>query len=52
MKEKKKEEGHICIFMVDSTFCTSETNITLQSNYPPIKSELLKMYYEKRLLTK
>ena len=33
-------------------FCISKTNITLQSNYPPIKRKLLKMYDEKRLLRK
>ena len=37
-----QEGGNICIFMVDSHFCTAETNTTLENNCYPIKNKFKK----------
>ena len=34
---QKKKRGDIVIHIADSLCCTAETNITLLSNYTPIK---------------
>ena len=36
--EQEVQNGEdICVFMVDPSCCMSETNVTLQNNYPLIK---------------
>ena len=38
-EEKLKREGIICIHIADSLCFIAETNITLSTNYTPIKKE-------------
>ena len=40
--KESPESGDVRIRMADSLCCTVETNKTLQSNYTPIKTNLLK----------
>ena len=37
-----QEGGYTCIHIADSCCCMVETNMTLQSNYPPIKKSFIK----------
>ena len=58
MGRKSKKRGDICIHIADSLCCTSETNITLSSNYIPIcffktnKNKIKSYKYKKKLLKK
>ena len=37
-----QEGGDICTIMADLCYCMAETNITLKSNFPPIKNYIKK----------
>ena len=37
-----QEGGDTCVTVADLYYCMAETNITLQSNFPPIKNYIKK----------
>ena len=41
VETEAQEMGGTCIFIADSRCCMVETNITLQSNYPPTKKKFI-----------